>query len=345
MSRCVTEWQATPVGKLPDETHGNRMTTSSSDADRGRTAHSPTAIPWLGWKDILRRMWREMGNDHVSVVAAGVAFYGLLALFPALTSLISIAGLVLDPAEVVAQLGEWTAGLPQTAADIIVGQSVSVASGGGTALSLAAIGGLALALYSTAKGTKTLMEGMNVAYDEEETRGFLRLNLTALALTGLMIVALLIAVGLGVVVPIVIDAFNLPTIVESLLHLARWIMLAVIAILGLSVLYRYGPSRQDAKWRWITPGAIIAILLWIAATAGFSIYVSNFGSYNETYGALGGVIILLTWLWMSAFIVLLGAELNSEIEHQIARDTTTGPDEPMGERGALMADTLGEASD
>ena len=311
----------------------------------GRHAFTPKQIPWPGWKDILKRTWRELTNDHVSVVAAGVAFYGLLALFPALTSLISIAGLVLDPAEVVTQLSEWTAGLPQTAADIIVGQSVSVASGGGTALSLAAIGGLALALYSTAKGTKTLMEGLNVAYDEEETRGFVRLNLTALALTGLMIIALMIAIGLGAVVPLVIDALNLPTIVERLLHLARWIMLAVIAILGLSLLYRYGPSREDAKWRWITPGASIAILLWVAATAGFSVYVSNFGSYNETYGALGGVIILLTWLWLSAFIVLLGAELNSEIEHQITNDTTTGPDKPMGQRGALMADTLGEASE
>ena len=279
------------------------------------------------------------------MIAAGVAFYGLLALFPALTSLISIAGLLLDPAEVVAQLGEWTAGLPQGAADIIVGQSVSVASGSGTALSLAAIGGLALALYSTAKGTKTLMEGMNVAYDEEETRGFLRLNLTALGLTGLMIIALLIAVGLGVVVPFVIDALGLPTIAEKLLHLARWLVLAVIATIGLALLYRYGPSRRDAKWRWITPGAVVAILLWIAATAGFSIYVTNFGSYNETYGALGGVIILLTWLWMSSFIVLLGAELNSEIEHQISIDTTTGPAQPMGQRGALMADTLGEPSE
>jgi membrane protein len=321
------------------------MATSKNDAAHGRTARSPAAIPWPGWKDILKRTWQELGNDHVSVIAAGVAFYGLLALFPALTSLISIAGLVLDPAEVVAQLGEWTAGLPQTAAEIIVGQSVSVASGGGTALSLAAIGGLALALYSTAKGTKTLMEGMNVAYDEEETRGFLRLNLTALALTGLMIIALIVAVALGVVVPLIIDTLDLPRIAEKLLHLARWVMLAVIAMAGLSILYRFGPSRQDAKWRWITPGAVVAILLWIAATAGFSIYVSNFGSYNETYGALGGVIVLLTWLWMSAFIVLLGAELNAEIEHQIATDTTTGPDKPMGQRGALMADTLGEATE
>ena len=332
-------------GNRLGEANGNQMATSKNDTAHGRTARSPAAIPWPGWKDILKRTWQELGDDHVSVIAAGVAFYGLLALFPALTSLISIAGLVLDPAEVVAQLGAWTAGLPQTAAEIIVGQSVSVASGGGTALSLAAIGGLALALYSTAKGTKTLMEGMNVAYDEQETRGFLRLNLTALALTGLMIIALIVAVALGVVVPLIIDTLDLPRIAEKLLHLARWIMLAVIAMAGLSTLYRFGPSRQDAKWRWITPGAVVAILLWIAATAGFSIYVSNFGSYNETYGALGGVIVLLTWLWMSAFIVLLGAELNSEIEHQIATDTTTGPDKPMGQRGALMADTLGEATE
>lgn len=319
------------------------MTSSNTaDTERGRQATSPRDIPWKGWLEILKRTYREIGDDHVSVIAAGVAFYGLLALFPAIATLISIAGLVLDPEQVVRQLADWTASLPQGAADIIRGQGAAVASGAGSALSLAAVGGLALTLYSAAKGTKTLMEGMNVAYDEDEARGFLRLNLVAIALTGLMILALAVAAGLGVVVPIVVDALALPPLLEGLVHVLRWVALALIAMFGLSVLYRFGPSREDAEWRWITPGAVIAIVLWIAATALFSVYVGNFGSYNETYGTLGGVIILLTWLWLSSFIILSGAELNSEIEHQTAADTTTGDDRPMGQRGAVMADQVAE---
>lgn len=319
-------------------------TAQPNEDSRGRQAKSPREIGWAGWKDILKRTYAEMQQDHVSVVAAGVAFYGLLALFPAIGSLLSIAGLVLDPAQVVDQMTEWTATLPAAAADIIRAQGVAVAGGAGSALSLAAIGGLALTFYSTAKGTKTLMEGLNVAYDEQETRGFLRLNLVAIGLTGLMIVALLVAAGLGVALPVVLDLLNFPPFVETLVHIARWIALALIAMAGLSLLYRFGPSREDAKWRWITPGAVIAILLWVAATGLFSVYVSNFGSYNETYGTLGGVIILLTWLWLSAFIILFGAELNSEIEHQTRVDTTTGHERPMGARGAVMADTVGDAA-
>lgn len=323
----------------------NTAAATGSGQERGHQAVSPRDIPWAGWKDILKRTYREGNDDHISVVAAGVAFYGLLALFPAIAALISVAGLVFDPLEVVQQLAQWTASLPEAAAAIIQGQGASVASGAGSALSLAAIGGLALTLYSAAKGTKTLMEGMNVAYDEQETRGFVRQNLIALGLTGLMILALLFAAGLGVAVPVIIETLALPPALETVLNIVRWIVLALVAMTGLSVMYRFGPSREDAEWRWITPGAVVAILLWIGATAIFSLYVRNFGSYNETYGTLGGVIILLTWLWLSAYIVLMGAELNSEIEHQTAQDTTTGPDLPMGERGAVKADNVADGAD
>ncbi|TCD05007.1 YihY/virulence factor BrkB family protein [Erythrobacteraceae bacterium CFH 75059] len=313
---------------------------TTSSADRGRSAGSPWQIPWSGWKEILKRTYKEIGEDRVSLVAAGVAFYALLALFPALTSLLSVAGLILDPLRVVDQLAEWTANLPEAAAQIIQSQGASVASGADGALSLAALAGLALALYGAAKGTKTLMEGMNIAYDEDEKRGFLVLNIVALGLTALMVVAVLLAAGLGIVVPLVVDGLGLPPVLATVLNLLRWVVLAAIAVLGLSLLYRFGPSRENAKWRWITPGSAIAVALWVVGTGLFSIYVQNFGNYNETYGALGGVIILLTWLWLSAFIVLLGAELNSEIEHQTMRDTTTGPEEPMGERGAVKADSV-----
>ena len=315
----------------------DRQNTDTS-AERGRSAERPTDIPAPGWKDILLRTKDELTDDHISVIAAGVAFFGLLAVFPAIGATISIAGIFADPATVESTLEGWLAGLPQGAGEILQGQVREVASQGSTSLGWAALLGILIALYGASKGMKTLMEGMNVAYDEDEKRGFVRLTLTALALTVLLILGLLVAIGFTLVLPLLLDQAGLP----SALAYLSWPVMAVIAIGGLSILYRYGPSRDKPQWRWTTPGSTIAIIIWIAGTVAFSIYVRNFGSYNETYGALGGIIVLLTWLWLSAYIVLLGAELDSEIEHQTRADTTTGPPEPMGQRGALVADTLGE---
>lgn len=309
--------------------------------DRGREARKPQQIPKPGWRDILLRVKDEMTADHVSVVSAGVAFFGLLAMFPAIAALISIAGLVLDPAAIEQQLEAVASVLPQNAAAIIQNQAQKVASGAGTGVGLAAIGGLLLTLYSASKGMKTLMEGMNIAYDEEESRGFLALNLTALALTLFLIVGVLIALAATVAAPALLGVLGLSQGVQAAVNIGRWPVLAILTILGLAVVYRYGPSREDPEWQWVSVGAVVATVVWIIGSIGFSIYVRNFGSYNESYGALGGVIILLTWLWLSAFIVLLGAELNSEMEHQTARDTTTGEPKPRGERGAAKADTIG----
>jgi len=182
---------------------------------------------------------------------------------------------------------------------------------------------------------------MNIAYEEDEKRGFLALNALALGLTLFLIVGLVIAVSAAVVAPAVAAAFEFVPWLEVVMKWAPWPILFVLVILGLSVIYRYGPSRTYARWRWISPGAVVATVLWLIGSAAFSIYAANFGSYNATYGALGGVIVLLTWLWLSAFAVLLGAELNSEIEHQTRRDSTVGEELPMGERGAVKADTLG----
>lgn len=309
---------------------------------RGRGATRPGEIPKAGWRDILMRTKDEMTRDHITVVAAGVAFFGLLALFPAITALISIAGLTLDPAEVERQLEQVASVLPEDAAGIIEEQAREVASSG-TGAGLAAAGGILLALYSASKGMKSLMEGMNIAYDEEEQRGFLKLNAVALGLTLFLILGLILALGTTVVLPAVLSFLDLSGTVETLIAVLKWPLLAVLAILGLAVIYRFGPSREAPKWRWISPGAVAATLVWIAASIAFSIYVRNFGSYNETYGALGGVIILLTWLWVSALIVLMGAELNSEMEHQTRADTTTGKPLPKGERGAAKADTVGRS--
>lgn len=290
---------------------------SRSELDGEDQGASPAELGPAGWKAVLARTYREITDDRISLIAAGVAFYALLALFPAIAALISLAGLVFDPAQIVGQLQQWTATLPPSAAEIIQGQGESLASGGGSALSFGLIGGLVLSLYSASKGTKTLIEGMSVAYDVEETRGFLKLNLQAFGLTLLLILGLLLAAGLGVVLPLIMDALALPAGTDFLIDLARWLILALVVITGLSIFYQYGPNRPGVRWRWITPGAVLAVALLIAATALFSIYVGNFGNYNETYGTLGGVIVLLTWLWLSAYIVLVGAELNSELERQV----------------------------
>ncbi len=314
-----------------------------SRSDRGRRARTPSEIPTKGWRDIAFRVWEELTADHVSVVSAGVAFFGLLAVFPAIGAIVSITGLFMDPAAIEAQLESVASVLPQNAASILQDQVRAVASNSGTGLGLAAIAGVILSLYGASKGMRTLMEGMNIAYDEEEERGFVKEYAVSFVLTLLLILGLLVALGVTVVVPALLGNLGLPETIVTLVEWGRWPLLAAFTMLGLAVLYRYGPSREDPEWRWVSWGSVAATILWIAGSIGFSIYVRNFGSYNESYGALGGVIILLTWLWLSAFIVLLGAEINSEMEHQTERDTTTGRTLPRGERGAVKANEVGRS--
>ncbi|MFG6584835.1 YihY/virulence factor BrkB family protein [Sulfitobacter sp. 1A12779] len=310
---------------------------------RGRKAETPMEIPAPGWKDILLRVKDEIAADHVSLVAAGVAFYALLAIFPAVTALMALAGLVMEPAQVTAQLESLTNLIPEEAANIILDQAVAVTGSEETGLGWAFLIGLALALYSASKGVGSLMEGLNVAYDEDETRGFVSKLIWTLGLTLMLIGVLLLGLAATLAVPAVVAFLALPDWVETLLTYGSWVLLAALTALALAVLYRYGPARDDAEWKWLTPGSIIACILWIVASIGFSIYVSNFGSYNESFGSMAGAIILLMWLWISAFIVLLGAEFNSEMEAQTRKDSTTGPDEPMGQRDAVKADKLGRA--
>jgi len=310
---------------------------------RGRKAETPMEIPAPGWKDILLRVKDEIAADHVSLVAAGVAFYALLAIFPAVTALMALAGLVMEPAQVTAQLESLVNLIPEEAANIILGQAVAVTGSEETGLGWAFLIGLGLALYSASKGVGSLMEGLNVAYDEDETRGFVSKLIWTLGLTLMLIGVLLLGLAATLAVPAVVAFLALPDWVETLLTYGSWVLLAALTALALAVLYRYGPARDDAEWKWLTPGSIIACILWIVASIGFSIYVSNFGSYNESFGSMAGAIILLMWLWISAFIVLLGAEFNSEMEAQTRKDSTTGPDELMGQRDAVKADKLGRA--
>lgn len=306
---------------------------------RGHFASRPFGIPLMGWKEILFRVWANLEKDHVALVSAGVAFYGLLALFPAITALIAVAGLALEPADVTRELQNAAAVLPDQAAAIILNQAAEVTGARESGLKLGAVIGFALALYSASRGVSSLIEGLNLAYDQPETRGyFFRLGLT-LVLTICLILGVTLGLGATILTPALFSVVDLGPITEFLIGALRWAVLLGMTIVGISILYRFGPDRSSAKWRWLTPGAALACLLWLIASVAFSIYAENFSSYNESFGTLAGVIMLLMWLWISSFVILLGAEINGAAELQTSTDTTIGRDRPMGERGAVVADT------
>jgi membrane protein len=315
----------------------------ASETGRGREAETPTQIPTLGWKDILWRTYEEFGQDRLMSVAAGVTYYALLALFPAIGALVSVYGLFADPATIQDHLTALSGVLPGGALDIIREQVVRIASAGEGTLGLSFVIGLAISLWSANAGMKAIFDALNIVYDEEEKRSFVKLNLESLTFTLAAVGFILLALAGIVVLPIVLDFVGLGSGIEWLLAIARWPILLAVVIAGLAVLYRYGPSRDKAEWKWVTPGGIVAAVLWLVVSMLFSWYVANFGSYNETYGSLGAVIGFMTWIWISSVVVLLGAEINAEMEHQTAKDTTQGPEKPMGARGATMADTLGPA--
>jgi membrane protein len=316
---------------------------AAGEPERGRHANAPTEIPTLGWKDILWRTYEEFGNDRVMSVAAGVTFYALLALFPAIAALVSIYGLFADPATIETHLGALSGVLPGGATEIIAEQVKRIAGQGGGTLGFSFVIGLAVSLWSANAGMKAIIDALNIVYEEEEKRGFIALNLQSLAFTLGAILFVILALGGIVVLPILLDFVGLGGTAETLLSLARWPILLVVVVAGLAVIYRYGPSRDKAEWKWVTPGGLVAAVLWLVGSVLFSWYVANFGSYNETYGSLGAVIGFMTWIWISTMVVLIGAEMNAEIEHQTAKDSTEGAHQPMGTRGATMADTLGEA--
>ncbi|WP_236687805.1 YihY/virulence factor BrkB family protein [Jannaschia aquimarina] len=302
------------------------------------------AIPKAGWKDIFWRVKGQIAADHVALVSAGVAFYGLLAVFPAITALMAITGLIYAPAELVSALEGITRVVPSQVSEILLGQARELAQGETAGLTLGAMLGFGLALWSASAGVGSLIEGINLAYDEKETRSFVRLKLTTIGLTLAMILGVIAALALVVALPVALSFLTFSPTMELLVRLLSYVPLAAIVIGGLAVLYRVGPDRAPATLGWLSPGAVAATILWLVASIGFTIYVSNFASYNETFGSLGGAVVLLMWMWISAFVILLGAELNSEIEAQTARDTTTGPREPMGHRNAVKADELGDVA-
>ena len=318
--------------------------TRDKRSGRGRGATTPSEIPAAGWKDILYRLYHEISNDRVLAVAAGVTFYGLLALVPALAALVSLYGLFADASQIEQHLGVLTGLMPQEVLSIISDQVKRIAGQGGQALGLTFFVSLALSLWSANAGVKATFDALNIVNDEEEKRGFLKLNAQSLTFTLGVLVFLLLAMAAIVVVPVVLGALGLAGSSAWLLSLLRWPLLLLAVLFLLASLYRFGPSRERPQWRWVTWGSVVAGIGWLGGSMLFSYYVSNFGNYNETYGSLGAVIAFMTWLWLSTTLVLIGAEINAEMEHQTARDTTSGAPRPMGERGAQMADEVSKAA-
>ncbi|MCW2720874.1 YihY/virulence factor BrkB family protein [Pseudonocardia sp.] len=306
----------------------------------GDEARRPTEIPPRGWWQIVRRAMRESSDDNVSMLAGSVAYFVFLALFPGLIAAVTLYGLVADPAQIERQVGSLTSMLPREIQPLIVSQLTSIVSGSHGALGVGLVVSLLVALWSASSGTSSLIEAVNLAYDEKETRNFVRRRGLALLLTLGGLVFVLLALALVAVVPLVLNILHLGLVAAVVAQVLRWVLLVVLVILALAVVYRVAPDRDAPKFRWVSPGSIVATVLWIVGSAAFSFYVDYFSNYNKFYGALAGVVVLLLWLYLTCYIVLLGAEINAEAERQTRRDSTEGEEQPLGERGATAADEV-----
>lgn len=315
---------------------------ASLGGGRGQDAAKPSDIPVRGWWDVIKRVVAQVSSDRLLTEAAGITFYALLAIFPALATLISLYGLVADPRTVSDHLASLEGIMPGGGMDIIKEQVQTLTSGPPKILGFGVLFGLATSLWSANQGTKALFDALNVVNDETETRGFLRRTATTLAFTLGALAFLVLAMTAVVAVPVVLSFLGLSSITDELIRLARWPLLLAVVGLLLALVYRYGPSRERAKWRWVNWGSGFAAVSWLVGSAVFSWYVANFGSYNKTYGSLGAVVGFMTWIWISTIIVLIGGELNAELEHQTERDTTTGVEVPRGTRGAAKADAVAD---
>ncbi|WP_235891020.1 YihY/virulence factor BrkB family protein [Pararhizobium mangrovi] len=315
-----------------------------TEKGRGRRAYWPQRIPRLGWWDIARRVFTKISEDRVMLIAAGSTFYLLLAIFPALAAFVSLYGLVADPSTIADHIAFLSRLMPEAAFDLINSQLKAFATANSNALSFGFVFGLLAALWSANNGIKTLFDAMNIAYEEREHRSFIRLNLVSFVFTfGAMIIAALLIVVVGVI-PALLAFLRLTTVADLLIRIVRWPLMLIFIAFGISIIYRFGPSRRRAKWRWQVPGAVLATVVWIIASIAFSWYLQSFANYNATYGSLGAAIGFLMWTWISLVILIVGAEINAEMEHQTGMDSTIGEDKPMGERGARAADTLGASA-
>lgn len=321
------------------ETKKERL--SSHSDSRGRSASKPSEVPAKGWKDVLLRTKDAINEDLVSTNAAAMAYYIFLAIVPALTSLVLIYAWIADPTEIQEHFSKISQIIPAEISNIINQQLIDLSSKNpGNSLGLGALAALFFALWSASKGNTAFMDALNVIYDETNERGFIKKSLLAIGMTFIGTIMGLIAMGVIVFYPNVINFFPLPQIVKTVAGVGSWVILLLIFSAYLSFCYRYGPDRKKAKWRWVSWGSSFAAISWALVSAGFSWYASEFGSFNKTYGSMAAIVVLMMWLYISSFVILIGAEINSELEHQTAKDTTKHPEEPMGDRGAYVADTL-----
>ena len=319
---------------------------SAEQTVHGVQADRPSEIPKPGWIQIVKRALKEATKDAVPLLAAGVAFYAFLAMVPTLIALVMIYGLVTDDEAAVAeQVESFGSVLPTEAEQLLTGQMESLVRTSDRALGIGLIVALLLALWSASSGINNLIKALNVAYDKKVTRSFVKSRLLALGLTIGAILFMVLAVALVAALPVVLDALDMPGWVKALVQGGRWLGLVVAVLVALAVLYRLGPDRDAPKFRWVSRGAVVATVLWVLGSLGFSIYVDNFGSYGKTYGTLAGVVILLLWLWLSSYAALLGAEVNAEMEQQTIKDTTKGEPEPLGQRNAVKVPDDEETAD
>ena len=311
----------------------------------GRDATLPHHIPLKGWWQVAERVWSESNRDNLSVVAAGCAFFALFAIFPALSALISLYGLTADPTTVEQNFGMLGSVLPTQAYNVVIEQIHRLAATSGGALGWSLAVSLGVALWSANAGTQAMMAALNIAYEEPERRSLFQYYLNAFTFTIVGILGGVVMLLAILYVPILFAVTGYSHAFELIVGVVRWPFLALFVLFLLALLYRYGPCRRSAKWHWVSVGSLFAMVVWLIASAAFSLYVSNFANYDRIYGSLGAVIILLFWLYISFYIVLLGAEINAELELQTAKDTTAGKPRPMGERGAFVADHVAGGPD
>lgn len=313
------------------------------EADRGRLATHPSEIPLKGWRDIALRVWRGLFKDRVFSLAAGVAFYAILAIFPAVGVTISTYAIFADPGRVADYLVLLSGVIPPGTAELLAEQMTRVASGTGTSLGWALVTTSLISLWSANAGVAAMFDALNVVFKEEDKRSLIAFYSLTLLFTIIAVLLLVLAINAVVVLPIVLKFFGWGGMTDALVSVLRWPAMFIVVVSALSVVYRYGPSRNRAKWRWVSLGSALAALGWIGVSMLFSWYVASFDSYNRMYGSLGAVIAFMMWLWLSSVVVLLGAEIDAESELQTAVDSTEGPSMPLGQRGAVVADTIGEA--
>ena len=314
---------------------------SAADDPHGRTAKSPTQLPAHAWREILGRVWIKTGTDNIGLLAAGVAFYAFLAFVPLLGALIMTYGLIADPSTIADHMRTVMSLVPKDAAKLILDQIVSLVTTASTKKGIGLVVALLISLYGATRASGAIMTALNVVYEQPEKRSLIKTTLVSFVLiVGAVLVAIAGILAASVLALIGKFVDGLGPVVAVGINAATWLMAAVLASFAIGACYRYGPDRHDAKWRWLSMGSGLATLLWLIATVGFGAYAATLGNYNATYGSLGAVVVLLMWLWVSAYAILLGAEINAETERQVSADTTTGPDRPLGKRGATVADEV-----